>query len=100
MFTVSLVFVLSPRIFEHEFAIFSVPPSVLQGTPPTIGPLAAPVSVLCPYIRTARPVVSSERAPDRGKTVSVWQIPESGHEPKKGLGTKTDRLTDRSLVVT
>jgi hypothetical protein len=37
-----------------------------------------------------RPVLSSEKAPHKDKTVTVKQQEISGHEPQMGLDTKTD----------
>jgi hypothetical protein len=37
-----------------------------------------------------RPILSSERAHHKDKTVTVKQILISGHEPQMGLDTKTD----------
>jgi hypothetical protein len=45
----------------------------------------------------ARPVFSSERASNMGRTVIFKQEEISGHEPQMGLDTKTDRRTDRQL---
>jgi hypothetical protein len=42
-----------------------------------------------------RPDLSSEGAPDVGKTVNVKPKLMSGHEPQMGLDTKTDWPTDR-----
>jgi hypothetical protein len=46
------------------------------------------------YIKD-RPILSSERAPNRNRTVTVEEQKISGHGPQPGLDTKTDRLTDR-----
>jgi hypothetical protein len=37
-----------------------------------------------------RPVLSSERAPHMDRTVTFKQEEISGHEPQRGLDTKTD----------
>jgi hypothetical protein len=46
------------------------------------------------YIK-GRPVLSSERAPHKNKTVTVKELQISGHEPQMGLDTRTYWLTDR-----